>query len=236
MEKTNQWNLMLGYLLFSLVVLLLGACGDETTPAASSTNVGTAVYSSAFIGGTSVQGIRKAVHASASEVTEFKLCVRSIKLENANEEAVALGDEEDIKFQPGLIDVTAGDQKKWGNVTLPSGFQLKRIKIKVAKDKNLCGTEYALSFNGVETDEEIQMRFILPVANNFDAENEDIHLPLQTMVDALLAQIDADTLSRDSLKDAIEAVEEQAKIKNEDGTDDDDSEDVDNEDSDDDSE
>lgn len=137
-------------------------------------------------------------------VTDFKICVRKVKLENEDGKTEQKDDQDEIEFKPGLIDLTAGTAKSWGTMNVPVGFKLKKIKIKVKKDKDLCGVDYSIKFNSATTDQDVEFKWKFEPAIDLDAGNK-LSLALATVVSALRQAGDAGTLS--SLKDHVENTE-----------------------------
>lgn len=191
-----------------LVLPLFAGCGK---PGAD----GNMIYSSAF--DTSMaSGLVGYGLQPAANLSEFKVCVRSIRLENDDDEVVSDSQgNTDINFRPGLIDLSDGQVRQWGAATLPVGFALKRIRIKLHDDENLCQSDYSVRFNGVQTDEEVEFRWIFPNPVAVDAET-DIELPLQAMVDELLGALAAGPVNSEDLKQLLEDVEEAADERLED--------------------
>lgn len=151
---------------------------------------------------------------SDSNASEIKFCVHSIKLEdesgsavtkNSSLENLQSNDDEnendedkaeddlteseklggEIYFAPGLIDVSSGSEITWGNVKLPVGFNLSKIKVKIAKDKKLCGVDYALSYQGNTTEEELEFKWRFSSAVNLNSSTSQLKLSLDEIVTAL---------------------------------------------------
>ncbi|MBC7691569.1 MAG: hypothetical protein H7222_07350 [Methylotenera sp.] len=195
----------------SIQVLFLIASSSLTLSACGKGDGSVTVQSAAYptSGAASVQSNSRdaATVTPTATVTDFKLCIKTIKLEDEDGKAQKEEDQEEIVFSPGLIDVTAGIEKAWGNVKVPVGFKLSRIRIKVKKDQALCGVSYSLSFNGQTTPEDIEFRFKFDPAVDFEDGNT-LNLSLNTVVSKLRQAIDsAPGGSISSLKSQIENVE-----------------------------
>ncbi|MBI4924925.1 MAG: hypothetical protein HY843_03290 [Bdellovibrio sp.] len=156
----------------------------------------------------------------ATSVNEFKFCVKRIKLEdedgNAKKKDGETGDDgekdpEDIRFAPGLIDLSAGVVKDWGTVNIPIGFKLKKIKIKVKKDKTLCGVNYSVRFNTQEASEDIEFKWKFSPALDLTNAVSALKLSFSTIMSTLRAAADAGTLAQ--IKSHIEGVEDAASEK-----------------------
>lgn len=185
---------------FGMIVLGLSGCGTRTG--------NPSVYSAAFSPTGGSLGFRGFLYGA---VSEFKFCIRRVKLEAPDDSTVGGDANGEIIFQPGLIDVSSGAAAKWGEPAIPTNLQIKRMKIKLGVDQSLCGVNYSIRFNGVSSNEEIQFRwkFDPPLNSNVDA----IELRLQAFVNALLADADAGTLTSGRLKTLIEGAEETGKVK-----------------------
>jgi hypothetical protein len=92
---------------------------------------------------------------------------------------------------------------------VPVGYSLKKLKVKMAADEGLCGTDYSVRFNGVETTAEVQFvwKFDPPVLLEGGT---TLDLRLQAFVNGLLAEVDANTLTAEELKLIVESLEETA--------------------------
>ena len=83
-------------------------------------------------------------------------------------------------------------------------FALKRIKVKMEKDEDVCGVSYAFSFNGVTTQEQVELGWSFPSAIYFTDDSPGLSLQLQAFVNELLASEDAATLDEEELKQILE--------------------------------
>lgn len=156
--------------------------------------------------------------APSTTVTDFKICVKRIKLEGDDDQPRKKegekgdngeSDPDDIKFAPGLIDVGSGGEKTWGTVNLPTGFKLKKIKIKVKKDKDLCGVDYSVKFNSATTDQDVEFKWKFEPPIDLDA--GVISLRLNEVIAALRQAGDDGTLA--SLKTHCESIESSGRKK-----------------------
>jgi len=218
--NTNRWRAIIT--LRALLVLIVG-CAERGT-----LGQGAYIYSSAFnLGSTaSDSGLVNQIRQVTDAVNDFKLCVRSIRFESEDDVLIETDGLDDIRFSPGLIDVSDGLEKKWTRLDLPTGFALKRIRIKLDDDKDLCGVDYSLSFNGVSTDEEVEFRWMFSPPMIVTEDSPGIQLPLDTIVEAFLVALSNQELDPDSLQYLVESVEEQAKERHSDEDSDDDSSDL----------
>lgn len=157
-----------------------------------------------------------------TEVQEFKICVKRLKLEDESDQPHTEDGDDDaaqaeereaeangeLVFTPGLIDVSNGQKKDWGQLNIPVGYNLKSLKVKIAKDKDICGVDYSVSFNGQTSPEDIEFKwkFNPPVA--LDASTSVLVLSFDSVVTALRAAADSGNLAH--MKETIEAIEEDA--------------------------
>lgn len=194
-----------------IIVFLLVSCGEGTRTGNSFGNSDVSITSSAYNTSGTLNALVRFL--TLGSVTEFKFCIKEVRLENDDDVAiVGTSGAADVRFTPGLIDVTSGNANKWGDVFLPVGFTLKRIKIKMAKDESgPCGVDYSVRFNGVESDEQIEFEWRFSPSISFTEDTPGITLSLQDFVNALITANDASTLDSDSLKTTIEAIEESAE-------------------------
>lgn len=199
---------MKNYRLLLLGVLFLTACGKEAALKISSPSFATT-------GATALLGFL-ATHST--QVTEFKFCVKRVKLQGEDDSPIRKDGEkgengednpDDIRFAPGLIDISDGKARDWGTLEIPTAFKLKRIQIKVRKDKELCGVNYSVKFNDTIASEnfEIKWRFNPPIdlASNIEV----LELSFKNLV-ASLRQAADDGRLNNQLKERIEEIEEQA--------------------------
>jgi len=160
-------------------------------------------------------------------ITEFKLCVERIRLEDAqgkphlHEDAAKKSEDDastgEIKFTPGLIDLSDGTAKNWGMVDIPVGFALSRLTIKARKDQALCGVDYSVDFNGTTSTEDIEFKWKFDPPVVLNGSTDALQLSLATVTDKLRGDADRNTLGSD-LKGEIESTEDSdSKIESKDG-------------------
>lgn len=191
--RTNSFYFVI---LTSLALaILLSGCGKGTGSEF-------AIYNGALTGGA------RALVLQDGNLDSFQICVTRIRIEHPDGEA---GEALDFDFRPGLIDVSDGLSKKWGALAIPAGMRVGRIKVKVAADKNLCGVDASVIFNGVSTKEEIELKWKFPTPIEVTSLSQGITLPLGQVVSSLLVAFGEGSLTEERMKQAIEAVEEDAE-------------------------
>lgn len=76
-------------------------------------------------------------------ISEFKVCIKKVQLEDETGEAQTGEDseEKEIEFKPGLINLTSlTTETTIGTLTnAPVDFKISKIKIRVRRDESLCG-------------------------------------------------------------------------------------------------
>lgn len=164
--------------------------------------------------------------AAAVDMTHFSLCVSRIRLINEDGES-EVGDStansdgheheheesDEIRFEPGLIDLSSGEEKEWDTVELPTGFKLEKLRVKVKKDKDLCGdVDYSVKFNDVEHTEAIEFKWEFDPAIELDDTTEKLTLSFGEVVSAIRTAIESDPTSN-ALKAAIEEVSGSGKAE-----------------------
>lgn len=169
---------------------------------------GLKISNSAFT--TSTSAARLAVEG----VEEFKFCVARIRLETKAEKdantAIDDNGSDSVVFTPGLINLSDGTAKDWGELAMPAKAQVARIKIKVKKDAALCGVDYSLLFNGLSTPRDIEFRWNFDPPIDVDSTTKALRLSFQEIAAALLASAMNDEIQ---LKERIESADSTAKAE-----------------------
>ena len=145
------------------------------------------------------------------EVDDFKVCVKRIRMQDEDGETVKSDDDDkndgdDIRFEPGLIDVTNGLPAEWGKVEIPTGFKLSRMQIKVKKDEALCGVNYSVKFNAETTPQDIEFKFRFDPAIDV-SDGSTLNISMAQVVEELRLRADNTVGHIGSMKERIEAVE-----------------------------
>ncbi len=219
--KTGKTHVRMTRLLLSITSAALTGCGagtgDVTLSSGAYSTTGAVTLAASQLG--LDPGAQFLSAFQAATVSDFKFCVKRVKLENEDGSAQKKegekgdggeADVDDIKFAPGLISVGSGTAVDWGAVNIPVGFKLRKIKVKVKKDSDLCGVNYSVKFtsgsgsctSGCETDQDVEFKWKFEPALDLDSGTRALELSLSTVVTALRAWADSPT---GSLKDKIEA-------------------------------
>lgn len=169
----------------------------------------------------SMPGIGSA-NEQLQDLTHLSFCVKRVRLEGEDDEAVVKDDDDQeseesgyIQFTPGLITITGGAAVNWGTANLPVDFKLKRIKVKVQKSSQNCsGAEYSvkvgLGGNDILHTEDIEFRWRFNPALELDSATGAIELSLDSIVTALR---NAAVTDASHIKQAIENTEGSGKKK-----------------------
>lgn len=208
-DTLTRWNLLaLGIASLTLTGCGAGATGDVTISSGAYSATSAAHLDAAAVG--SDPGTTFLPAFQSATVSDFKFCVKRVKLEDEDGSAKKKegekgdGGEEgvdDVKFAPGLVSVGSGAAVDWGTVNIPLGFKLRKIKIKVKKDNDLCGVDYSVKFNSLTTDQDVEFRWKFDPALDLESGTRALELSLSTVVTALRSWADNPT---GSLKDEIE--------------------------------
>lgn len=214
------------FFLFSLSAFLTG-CGkgtaDNTTITTAPANATRMLLSDFFA----------APSDNRTALTQLAICVKRVQIDGDDDLPIkktgevaedGTKDPSDIKFSPGLIKlITAGQptstaDMKWGTVTLPTGFKVKRIKMKVKKDAALCtdatfdpngdssvyGIRTGNSIFSMNNDVEFKFKFTPSIDIG---DGTVLKLTLDTFITAIKDAAAASDISGNNLKTLIETKE-----------------------------
>lgn len=143
---------------------------------------------------------------AAPDVTDFKICVRELKLEKSEGGYADKDGSGSLEYKVGLVDVSNGAEKTWMTSDFPVGFTLQRIKVVVHKDESLCGVGYSMKFNGFQSNSDVEFKFKFEPAIAISA-GATIKVALSNVVSALRTAADNSLLTDGNLKDYVEGVE-----------------------------
>ena len=85
---------------------------------------------------------------AAGNLTGVKFCITQMKLEAEDGSSIKDGETDSDLFEAKLGWVDLGDGNttvSWGDLPIPYGTKLKRIKVEIHKDEELCGVPYSAS-------------------------------------------------------------------------------------------
>lgn len=201
--KTTLTNKLKFFSALFIAPLLLTACG--TTTGNGRITVETASYSTAGF-------VNSFGALYSTNITDFKLCVKKIQLINEQDETKKKDGEEEISFPVGLVDLSSGESTSWGTVEVPIDFMLKRVKIHIHKDSELCGVNYSAKFNSFESTQNLVIKYVFDTAIDLSA-GDVVQLDMETMARALRSASDGGSLNNNTLRDKMEAVESAASKK-----------------------
>ena len=180
-------------LVFGLMLATtLAGCG-QTGVTLRSAAYGTTVAQSTFL---PFEWLDRMLFASAQAgaVTSFKLCVTKLKVEGEDGSEISNpnasgADDKAFDAPLGLVDLADGSSSvSWGNVSLPTGVALKRIKVEVHKDSSLCGVEYSASVNGETIAKDLEFKFLFNNAKTLNA-GDAVQISMTRVIDAFSAAV-----------------------------------------------
>lgn len=107
--------------------------------------------------------------ANPTNLTGIKLCITQMKLEAEGGSTIKNGDSDLFEARLGLVDLGNGlSSKTWGDLPIPDGTALKRLKVEIHKDESLCGVGYsaALTHSGGTSSltKDIELKFSFSTA------------------------------------------------------------------------
>jgi hypothetical protein len=158
-------------------------------------------------------------------VSDFKVCVSRIRLIGEDGNDVKPVDDDtkaddssssssspsssanEIRFSPGLIDLSSGKAVDWGKAEIPTGFKIAGLRIKVHKDKDLCGVDYSLKFNELTTPQDVEFKWKFDPAVEFTGTTEKLEVSLAEVITSL------GTADLSSLKERAESSEGKCSVK-----------------------
>jgi hypothetical protein len=191
--STNPRLLVLGIVLGAA----LSGCGHNVTLKSEAFPLSGSTSALVFLPTASVS-------APTATVTDFKVCIESIRLQNDSDQVQQKDGQDDIAFKPGLIDLSDGKEHDWGTLSVPTGFKLKRLTVKVHQDPGECGVDYSIKFNDTTTQQDVELKFSWNPPTELKS-GDTLKLSLNSLIANLRAAVDAGTIS--SLKDRVEEVE-----------------------------
>jgi hypothetical protein len=183
----------------ALASCFLPACGSSQN---SQVTVSSLPFNSALAAQSAGVSVAPSPAPSASAspvpITDFRVCIARIVLHGRQMQPVPApspsvspspgedGDEDmdAVGFAPGLIDLSSGGTVDWGQITIPKGFRIDGIRAKVHKDKALCGQDFSLSFNGLTTSEDIELKWRFNPPLQFDGSTTQLQLSMNEMLTA----------------------------------------------------
>lgn len=161
----------------AVLALSLGGCGTTSTS-------GVSMISKGYVSGVAHQApaalrwlgdfLMPSAMATISGISGFKLCITQMKLDAEDGSTVKNGDSDLLEAKLGLVDLGDGSlPATWGNISIPAGTTIKRIKLEIHKNIELCGVDYSTSItdtsgtiHSVSKDIELKWAFATPKSFN----------------------------------------------------------------------
>lgn len=146
------------------------------------------------------------VHAQS--VSSMSFCITQLKFEADGGDAIADDDGDDVfETSIGLVNIGDGSTVvNWGNVGAPIGTSIKKVKVEVHRDPEVCGVEYSVEYNGLELSQDVEMTFTFPVAEAVE-DGGTITFDLAQIASAFQSAYDAGDFSDGNITSYIENIE-----------------------------
>jgi hypothetical protein len=129
---------------------------------------------------------------AASGVTSFQFCVTKLKLDAADGSPIEENGSSEFEARLGRIDLGDGSSEAtWGEVGIPAGTDIKRIKIEIHKDPELCGgAAYSAIANGQALTKDLEFAFSFVTAKPL-AQGDVVTLALTNLISKLSQALQA---------------------------------------------
>ncbi len=194
----------------SVLAFLTSGCGKSSSGDVARTTTGNPPGSVSLQSGSYSTALSASLLDRLSfqaTVSEFKFCITKLKLKS--EDGAAVKDStgsESIETKLGWIDISnSAVATKWGDVTMPVGFNLKELSVEIHKDAELCpaSTEYSMLFNGDGLKKDLEFKFeFSPVVSV--ASGDTLTLSLGTIAKALSDAATAGKLNDEEVSSYLE--------------------------------
>lgn len=125
---------------------------------------------------------------AAGAFTGIKFCITQMKLEA--EDGSSIKDEETdsdlFEAKLGWVDLGNGNTTvSWGDLPIPHGTKLKRIKVEIHKDQELCGTAYSAALTTASATrnltKDIELKFAFSSAKEL-SEGDSVTVSLANLI------------------------------------------------------
>src|SRR4051794_38354381 len=100
----------------ALSAVVLGAFGCGKSDSTQEVTVSSASFRSDTAAGSALA--EATTPAPAVAVVDFKICIASIRLEGKSSDGKQAEDSGEIRFAPGLIDLSSGEARDWGKLNI----------------------------------------------------------------------------------------------------------------------
>jgi hypothetical protein len=90
----------------------------------------------------------------------FSFCVTQLKLEADDSSAVSVGGSS-AELALGLVELGDGNgEVTWADFDFAAGAMVRRIKVEVHQDSELCGVDYSVAFGGMSLTKDLEFTFV----------------------------------------------------------------------------
>ncbi len=148
--------------------------------------------------------------AAATGISGFKFCITQMKLDAEDGSAIKNGDSELLEAKLGLVNLGDGSQDvTWGNLNLPTGVTIKRIKIEIHKDAELCGVPYSTAITdttGIERtiSKNVELKFLFSTPKTF-ATGDSVSVSLTNIVNQYSSAVIAGKFNDENIGNYLES-------------------------------
>ncbi len=148
-------------------------------------------------------------------ISGFSFCVTKLKVEAEDGSVIQHEGSDLIDVKLGLIDAgTVDSSLVWGNADIPVGTTIKRIKVEIHQDPELCGGQrYSVRLNGNELTQDLEFVFKFANAKPLAA-GETVTFSLDPIINAYLSAFDAGAFSDSLIGSYAEGIEADADGEN----------------------
>jgi hypothetical protein len=190
-------------------MITFAGCGTQATTTPSGTALTSKPFNTSVASFKLLDWLIPNALAVAPTITSFKFCVNKLKLEGSDGSAVTKDGSDLFEAKLGLIDLGDGTASiNWGNLSLPAGTAIKKIKIVVHKDPEACsGVSYSASINdqSITKDLEFVFKFATPKPL---ADGDSVSVALTNVVNKLIAAANANQLDDDHISNYLDGSDE----------------------------
>ncbi len=156
----------------------------------------------------------------AVPITSFSFCVTQLKIESDGGTAIQKDGKDAIEAKIGLVSTGEGSSAtNWGQVDIPTGSAVKKIKIEVHKDAELCGVDYSVKLNDTSLAKDVEFTFTFATAKDV-TESGVVTLDLGSLLTAFSEALSAGQFNDEQISHYLEQVgegectDEEAEVEN----------------------
>lgn len=145
---------------------------------------------------------------AASGVTSFQFCVTKMKLEADDGSPIEENGSTEIEAKLGLINLGDGSAAvTWGKLQFPGSAAIKKIKIEVHHDPELCGVGYSAVVNGMPLTRDLEFKFVFSSPQQL-ATGDTVTVALTNLVSAFEQALQAGELDDQHISNYLDGTVE----------------------------